>query len=51
MEFGFTRLLLDAFGRRLLERPIDIKRKTYRCAHALHTCTACYCFPIGVSSF
>ncbi|KAK9825661.1 hypothetical protein WJX81_006801 [Elliptochloris bilobata] len=29
MEFGFTRLLLDAFGRRLLERPISIKRKTY----------------------
>ena len=30
MEFGFTRLLLDAFGRRILERPINIKRKTYR---------------------
>ena len=47
MEFGFTRILLDAFGRRLLERPINIKRKTYRRAHHLRFCAACWRLLVG----
>jgi len=40
MEFGYTKLHVDAFGRRILQRPVSFKRKTYRwasggCSHDL----------------